>query len=86
MQGPATRFTLAVLLLIPALARAGAPVPDGSTATTLDQARNGVPVVDIAPPNAAGLSHNRFSRYDVDPQGLILNNAAGAAYQSRLGG
>ena len=37
------------------------------------------PVVRIAAPNAAGLSHNRYSRFDVDARGVILSNNTGTA-------
>lgn len=48
-------------------------------------AANGVPVVDIVAPNDKGLSHNRYSRFDVGPNGLILNNSAGIS-RTQLGG
>src|SRR5690606_33107866 len=35
---------------------------------------NGVPVVTITTPSAAGVSRNEFSQFDVDPNGVILNN------------
>ncbi|MDQ6958950.1 MAG: hypothetical protein Q9M24_07575, partial [Mariprofundaceae bacterium] len=58
-------FVLA-LVLAP-LSAYGAPLaPDGTTRTTLDAARNGVPIVNIASPNASGLSHNRFTHYNVN--------------------
>ena len=34
----------------------------------------GIYVVQITAPSAAGASHNRYSRFDVDPKGVILNN------------
>lgn len=50
-------------------------------------APNGVPVVNIATANAAGVSNNLYTRYDVDPKGLVLNNHAGrGTAQSHLAG
>ena len=48
-------------------------------------AANGVPIVNIQTPGARGLSHNRYSQFDVNPQGLILNNAQNSV-QTQLGG
>jgi filamentous hemagglutinin len=59
---------------------------DGATATTLDTAPNGVPIVNIANPNTRGLSHNSYTRFNVNNQGLILNNADQTVVNTQLGG
>ncbi len=42
---------------------------------TVGHAANGVPLVNITRPSAAGVSRNEYSRFDVDAQGAILNNS-----------
>ncbi|MCW4150737.1 hemagglutinin repeat-containing protein [Halomonas sp. 18H] len=64
----------------------GIVVAPGASNTSLDRAGNGVPVVDIATPNGSGLSHNRFSDYNVDERGVILNNATSKLQSTQLGG
>lgn len=69
----------------PLLASAEGIVVSGP-GTTVGQAGNGVPVVNIATPNGSGLSHNQFKDYNVGPNGVILNNATGMVQNTQLGG
>ncbi|MBS7558470.1 hemagglutinin repeat-containing protein [Pseudomonas sp. RC4D1] len=69
----------------PVVAMADGIVVNGS-GTTLGQAGNGVPIVNIAAPNGSGLSHNQFSDYNVGQQGVILNNAINRTQETQLGG
>ncbi len=52
---------------------------------TIKQAANGVKIVDIVKPSAAGVSVNTFTQYNVSGEGLILNNAD-TLVQTQLGG
>ncbi|MBA2921589.1 filamentous hemagglutinin N-terminal domain-containing protein [Pseudomonas sp. P7] len=54
--------------------------------TTVGQAGNGVPVINIAAPNGSGLSHNQFHDYNVGSQGVILNNSTQNLQSTQLGG
>lgn len=40
------------------------------------QTSTGVPAVDITRPNAGGTSYNRYQRFDVDQEGVVLNNSS----------
>ncbi|EJN16394.1 large exoprotein involved in heme utilization or adhesion [Pseudomonas sp. GM79] len=57
-----------------------------SPGTSLGQAGNGVPIVQIATPNGTGLSYNQFHDYNVGAQGVILNNVANQTGATQLGG
>ena len=64
------------------IADAGAPATARPQVTATS---SGVPLVNIAAPNASGTSYTRYQRFDVDPVGLILNNSTRTA-SSQLGG
>jgi filamentous hemagglutinin len=51
----------------------------------IDVTANGVPLVQITTPSAAGVSHNQYNQYNVDPAGVILNNSP-TVVQTQQGG
>ena len=52
---------------------------------TILNAANGIPLVNIQTPSAAGVSRNSYSQFDVQQPGAILNNSPTNA-QTQLGG
>lgn len=83
-------LTLAFLLVFnPMLATAGGIVVDSTAPSAnrpgLSAAPNGVSMVDIARPNAKGLSHNKFDHFNVGESGVIMNNSRKAG-RTQLGG
>lgn len=61
------------------------PSAPGNQRPTVLEAANGVPLVNIQTPSAAGVSRNTYRQFDVDQQGAILHNSR-ANTQTELGG
>ncbi len=61
------------------------PWAPGAQRPTVLLAPNGVPLVNIQTPSAAGVSRNTYSRFDVARPGVILNNSR-TNVQSEMGG
>ncbi|MGJ7612142.1 MULTISPECIES: hemagglutinin repeat-containing protein [unclassified Variovorax] len=75
-----------VLVALPGQAQivSGPPVP-GPLRPTVLVAPNGVPLVNIQTPSAAGVSRNVYQQFDVMRNGAILNNSR-VNVQTQLGG
>uniref|UniRef100_UPI0036D94CF6 filamentous hemagglutinin N-terminal domain-containing protein n=1 Tax=Photorhabdus sp. RM322S TaxID=3342825 RepID=UPI0036D94CF6 len=87
-SNPLVRATSYLLIYLTAIqplhpAIAAGITPDNHR--TQVQNQGDVPVVNIATPNSAGISHNTYQEFNVATQGAVLNNATQAA-QSQLAG
>ncbi len=65
------------VFVVSASAQALPIIPDGSTATQITQTASGIDQVNIAPPSANGISHNKFNDYNVNVAGQVINNFSG---------
>ncbi|MDR6518870.1 filamentous hemagglutinin [Variovorax paradoxus] len=63
----------------------GAPNVPGNLRPTVLMAPNGVPLVNIQTPSAAGVSRNVYNQFSVGSNGAILNNSR-VNVQTQLGG
>jgi filamentous hemagglutinin len=88
------RFALRGICFAAMLALGGAAFADGIVADpaalasrqpVVGQSANGVTVVQIAAPSAAGVSHNQYQQFNVGAGGAILNNS-GKAVSTQLAG
>ncbi|UZE96641.1 filamentous hemagglutinin N-terminal domain-containing protein [Alkalimarinus alittae] len=82
-----TRQTVSLLLifqlvfspLYSSLALAGGLTVDANASSahqpTIDAAGNGVPIVQITAPSASGVSLNKYNQFNINNNGLILNNS-----------
>lgn len=98
-RNPWTRRIAAALIIsqlfqlgavLPAYAQSDLPTTPHSGAPAgqrpmMDAANNGAPIVLIAPPSTAGVSRNQYDQFNVNQNGLILNNSNGNA-STQLGG
>ena len=75
------------LVAVPGWPRAdrGRPHSSRQQRPTVLTAPNGVPLVNIQTPSAAGVSRNTYRQFDVQQQGAILNNSR-TQVQTQLGG
>ncbi|WEY39738.1 hemagglutinin repeat-containing protein [Paraburkholderia sp. SUR17] len=55
------------------------------TKTAVGVSANGLPVVQIATPNGAGVSNNTYTQYNVGSSGLVLNNSANNVLTQQAG-
>ncbi|MDR1064523.1 MAG: filamentous hemagglutinin N-terminal domain-containing protein, partial [Azoarcus sp.] len=80
------RLLILTLAVHPTLGLTQGVVPATPATQVTQPAGQKAPVVNIARPNAAGLSHNQYQHYNVGPEGLILNNSHQPYTNTQLNG
>ncbi|WP_290518799.1 DUF637 domain-containing protein [Alcanivorax sp.] len=81
-------YTLSLLLIWQPMLLSAQPItPTHGTngRPTMDEAANGVPVVNIQNPNSKGVSQNFYNDFNVGSKGVVLNNSQQVT-QTQLGG
>ncbi|WP_230346431.1 two-partner secretion domain-containing protein [Methylobacillus methanolivorans] len=81
-------FMLGAAVIIATSARADIiadPAAPASQQPVISNTANGLPLVNIQTPSAAGVSRNTYSQFDVNAHGAILNNS-NTNVQTQLGG
>jgi filamentous hemagglutinin len=72
------RLTIGALLISSSMSLFAADIvadPNQPNIVNINQATNGVAIVNINNANAAGVSHNLFQKFDVPKIGAVLNNS-----------
>jgi len=72
-------------LIVEAVAQSITPDAAAANQPTVTTAPSGTPMINIVAPNAAGVSHNKYTDFNITSNGLILNNATALA-TTQLGG
>nr|WP_246103973.1 filamentous hemagglutinin N-terminal domain-containing protein [Yersinia kristensenii] len=75
---PAGKFAaLLSLMLTPAVTVYAAGIEaagDGTHRPEISSTINDVPLINIATPSVAGVSHNQYQEFNVDQRGVVFNN------------
>ncbi|WGL97890.1 filamentous hemagglutinin N-terminal domain-containing protein [Arsenophonus sp. aPb] len=74
-------YLIACYLLLPVFGSAIQPANDKTQLTVENQ----IPIINIAAPNQAGISYNRYQQFNIPPQGAVLNNAIRPANSQLVG-
>jgi filamentous hemagglutinin len=80
------RLLILTLAVHPTLGLTQGVVPATAATRVTQPAGQKAPVVNIAAPNAKGLSHNKYQHYNVGREGLILNNSNQPYTSTQLNG
>ncbi|SFM19296.1 two-partner secretion domain-containing protein, partial [Pelosinus propionicus] len=82
-------WTMLLLMATQPITAAAEVVADskaaGGNRPLVETTANGLPIVQITQPSAAGISRNQYQQFNVDSRGLILNNS-GITTQTQLAG
>ncbi|AJQ28773.1 hemagglutinin repeat-containing protein [Pelosinus fermentans] len=82
-------WTMLLLMATQPMTAAAEVVADskaaGGNRPLVETSANGLPIVQITQPSAAGISRNQYQQFNVDSRGLILNNS-GIITQTQLAG
>ncbi|MGZ9893185.1 C80 family cysteine peptidase [Bordetella bronchiseptica] len=89
LRGTRRAMAVALAVLVPAGATAAGATAAGGIApqgaTQVAPARNGVPVIQIADPDATGISHNRYTEFNIQRPGVVLNNSTAEGVSALAG-